>query len=143
MSIPPASGHSLTHHPPPHPGVPLWPEQRAQRWASPPGPPSGSEAVLMDSSFPDVPPSPLSVHDRYSSPVAGSAKRRLFGDEHPSPGVTHGLTLISPAKRLMIGPSSSLKISTPGSPAALAVPLQGRGSFRHGSVPVAHPPSHV
>uniref|UniRef100_A0ABM5G663 Retinoblastoma-like protein 1 isoform X2 n=1 Tax=Pogona vitticeps TaxID=103695 RepID=A0ABM5G663_9SAUR len=27
--------------------------------------------------------SPISVHDRYSSPVAGSAKRRLFGDESP------------------------------------------------------------
>ncbi|TNM89208.1 hypothetical protein fugu_005463 [Takifugu bimaculatus] len=72
----------------------------------------------------DVPPSPLSVHDRYSSPVAGSAKRRLFGDDHPSPGIPHGLTLISPAKRLMIGPSSTLKISAPGSQAALTVPLQ-------------------
>uniref|UniRef100_A0ACB8F659 Retinoblastoma-like protein 1 n=1 Tax=Sphaerodactylus townsendi TaxID=933632 RepID=A0ACB8F659_9SAUR len=27
--------------------------------------------------------SPISVHERYSSPVAGSAKRRLFGDEGP------------------------------------------------------------
>ncbi|XP_060628358.2 retinoblastoma-like protein 1 isoform X3 [Anolis sagrei] len=27
--------------------------------------------------------SPISVHDRYSSPMAGSAKRRLFGDESP------------------------------------------------------------
>lgn len=80
-----------------------------------------------------MPPSPLSVHDRYSSPVAGSAKRRLFGDDHPSAGVTHGLTLISPAKRLMIGPSSTLKISAPGSPAALTLPLQGRGYCRHGS----------
>ncbi|KAG7236860.1 hypothetical protein INR49_000164 [Caranx melampygus] len=32
----------------------------------------------------DVPPSPLSVHDRYSSPAAGSAKRRLFGDDPPA-----------------------------------------------------------
>uniref|UniRef100_A0A672ZM96 Retinoblastoma-like 1 (p107) n=1 Tax=Sphaeramia orbicularis TaxID=375764 RepID=A0A672ZM96_9TELE len=32
----------------------------------------------------DVPPSPLSVHDRYSSPTAGSAKRRLFGDDPPT-----------------------------------------------------------
>uniref|UniRef100_A0A7N6ASM9 Retinoblastoma-like protein 1 n=1 Tax=Anabas testudineus TaxID=64144 RepID=A0A7N6ASM9_ANATE len=31
----------------------------------------------------EVPPSPLSVHDRYSSPAAGSAKRRLFGDDPP------------------------------------------------------------
>lgn len=29
------------------------------------------------------PLSPISVHDRYSSPMAGSAKRRLFGDESP------------------------------------------------------------
>uniref|UniRef100_A0A3Q3J8Y2 Retinoblastoma-like protein 1 n=1 Tax=Monopterus albus TaxID=43700 RepID=A0A3Q3J8Y2_MONAL len=32
----------------------------------------------------NVPPSPLSVHDRYSSPAAGSlVKRRLFGDDPP------------------------------------------------------------
>uniref|UniRef100_A0AAY4EW99 RBL1 protein n=1 Tax=Denticeps clupeoides TaxID=299321 RepID=A0AAY4EW99_9TELE len=29
----------------------------------------------------DVPPSPISLHDRFSSPSAGSAKRRLFGDD--------------------------------------------------------------
>ncbi|XP_035243442.1 retinoblastoma-like protein 1 [Anguilla anguilla] len=33
----------------------------------------------------DVPPSPISLHDRYSSPTAGCAKRRLFGDEPQSP----------------------------------------------------------
>ncbi|KAM3839160.1 retinoblastoma-like protein 1 [Vipera latastei] len=27
--------------------------------------------------------SPISIHDRYNSPMAGSAKRRLFGDENP------------------------------------------------------------
>lgn len=27
--------------------------------------------------------SPISIHDRYNSPMAGSAKRRLFGDESP------------------------------------------------------------
>uniref|UniRef100_A0A8C5AYA7 Retinoblastoma-like 1 (p107) n=1 Tax=Gadus morhua TaxID=8049 RepID=A0A8C5AYA7_GADMO len=32
----------------------------------------------------DIPPSPLSVHDRFSSPAAGSAKRRLFGDDPPA-----------------------------------------------------------
>uniref|UniRef100_A0A8C6UHX7 Retinoblastoma-like 1 (p107) n=1 Tax=Neogobius melanostomus TaxID=47308 RepID=A0A8C6UHX7_9GOBI len=32
------------------------------------------------------PASPLTVHDRYSSPAAGSAKRRLFGDDLPSSG---------------------------------------------------------
>uniref|UniRef100_A0A7N6BFZ3 Retinoblastoma-like 1 (p107) n=1 Tax=Anabas testudineus TaxID=64144 RepID=A0A7N6BFZ3_ANATE len=52
---------------------------------------------------PEVPPSPLSVHDRYSSPAAGSAKRRLFGDDPP--GQTSGLSssmspVSSPAKRL-------------------------------------------
>lgn len=29
------------------------------------------------------PLSPISVHERYSSPTAGSAKRRLFGDDSP------------------------------------------------------------
>lgn len=32
----------------------------------------------------DAPPSPISLHDRFSSPMAGSAKRRLFGDD-PQP----------------------------------------------------------
>ncbi|XP_043944937.1 retinoblastoma-like protein 1 [Protopterus annectens] len=38
-----------------------------------------------------LPLSPISVHDRYSSPAAGSAKRRLFGDESPtaSPRKSH------------------------------------------------------
>uniref|UniRef100_H3CMM7 Retinoblastoma-like protein 1 n=1 Tax=Tetraodon nigroviridis TaxID=99883 RepID=H3CMM7_TETNG len=77
----------------------------------------------------------LSVHERYSSPAAGSAKRPLFGEEHPPPGLAHGLALISPAKRLMIGPSSTLKISAPGSAPALAVPLQGRGPSGAGVAP--------
>uniref|UniRef100_A0A665TNZ1 Retinoblastoma-like protein 1 n=1 Tax=Echeneis naucrates TaxID=173247 RepID=A0A665TNZ1_ECHNA len=61
----------------------------------------------------DVPPSPLSVHDRYSSPTAGSAKRRLFGDDPPaaSPGLNPSLSPVSsPAKRLTFG-SSTLKIA--------------------------------
>ncbi|XP_047669885.1 retinoblastoma-like protein 1 isoform X2 [Tachysurus fulvidraco] len=33
----------------------------------------------------DAPPSPISLHDRFSSPAAGSAKRRLFGDDAQSP----------------------------------------------------------
>ncbi|XP_026860795.2 retinoblastoma-like protein 1 [Electrophorus electricus] len=33
----------------------------------------------------DVPSSPISLEDRYSSPAAGSAKRRLFGDDPQSP----------------------------------------------------------
>uniref|UniRef100_A0A674ATP7 Retinoblastoma-like protein 1 n=1 Tax=Salmo trutta TaxID=8032 RepID=A0A674ATP7_SALTR len=38
----------------------------------------------LSSTRKDIPPSPLSVHDRYSSPAAGSAKRRLFGDDSSS-----------------------------------------------------------
>uniref|UniRef100_A0AAQ5ZP19 Retinoblastoma-like protein 1 n=1 Tax=Amphiprion ocellaris TaxID=80972 RepID=A0AAQ5ZP19_AMPOC len=56
----------------------------------------------------DMPPSPLSVHDRYSSPAAGSAKRRLFGDDPPapSPGLNpSGSPMPSPAKRLTFGSS--------------------------------------
>uniref|UniRef100_A0A8C3AFK9 Retinoblastoma-like protein 1 n=1 Tax=Cyclopterus lumpus TaxID=8103 RepID=A0A8C3AFK9_CYCLU len=46
----------------------------------------------------DVPPSPLSLHDRYSSPAAGSAKRRLFGDDPPAriSGVIPGSPMTSP-----------------------------------------------
>uniref|UniRef100_A0AAX7VVH5 Retinoblastoma-like protein 1 n=1 Tax=Astatotilapia calliptera TaxID=8154 RepID=A0AAX7VVH5_ASTCA len=64
----------------------------------------------------DVPPSPLSVHDRYSSPAAGSAKRRLFGDDPPAPvfrlhteeGQTLKLRrqLVFPAKHLFVGISA-------------------------------------
>lgn len=43
----------------------------------------------------DVPQSPLSLHDRYSSPAAGSAKRRLFGDDAPPQ---------SPVKRISVTP---------------------------------------
>uniref|UniRef100_A0AAX7UC65 Retinoblastoma-like protein 1 n=1 Tax=Astatotilapia calliptera TaxID=8154 RepID=A0AAX7UC65_ASTCA len=59
----------------------------------------------------DVPPSPLSVHDRYSSPAAGSAKRRLFGDDPPapSPGLNAGLSpMSSPAKRQLVFPAKHL-----------------------------------
>ncbi|XP_029007007.1 LOW QUALITY PROTEIN: retinoblastoma-like protein 1 [Betta splendens] len=73
----------------------------------------------------EVPPSPLSVHDRYSSPAAGSAKRRLFGDDPP--GQTSGLSpLSSPAKRLTFTSGSTLKIGGQGTPTTvLSVPLQG------------------
>lgn len=43
----------------------------------------------------DVPQSPISLHDRYSSPAAGSAKRRLFGDDPPAQ---------SPVKRISVTP---------------------------------------
>ncbi|XP_035771026.1 retinoblastoma-like protein 1 [Neolamprologus brichardi] len=77
----------------------------------------------------DVPPSPLSVHDRYSSPAAGSAKRRLFGDDPPapSPGLNAGLSpMSSPAKRLTFGTSSTLKIAGQGTQTTvLSIPLPG------------------
>uniref|UniRef100_A0A673LMH5 Retinoblastoma-like protein 1 n=1 Tax=Sinocyclocheilus rhinocerous TaxID=307959 RepID=A0A673LMH5_9TELE len=50
---------------------------------------------LASSARKDVPQSPISLHDRYSSPAAGSAKRRLFGDD-PSPQ--------SPVKRFSVTP---------------------------------------
>nr|XP_057911502.1 retinoblastoma-like protein 1 isoform X2 [Doryrhamphus excisus] len=76
----------------------------------------------------DVPPSPLSVHDRYSSPAAGSAKRRLFGDDPPAPMSS---PLPSPAKRLTFNTSSTLKIGAQGTQTTvLSIPLQG-GSNEH------------
>lgn len=77
---------------------------------------------------PDVPPSPLSVHDRYSSPAAGSAKRRLFGDDPPSSGATSGVSpMPSPAKRLTFGSSSTLRIGAQNTQTTVfSIPLQGR-----------------
>lgn len=83
----------------------------------------------------DVPPSPLSVHDRYSSPAAGSAKRRLF-DNDPSPSTVTSMStqqLPSPAKRLTFSSGTTLKISSPGTHTLLtmsngqqlSIPLQG------------------
>ncbi|XP_073325090.1 retinoblastoma-like protein 1 [Pagrus major] len=78
----------------------------------------------------DVPPSPLSVHDRYSSPAAGSAKRRLFGDDPPAAGVTLS-PMSSPAKRLTFSSTSTLRIGAQGSPATvLSFPLQGMSNDR-------------
>uniref|UniRef100_A0A3Q2CBU5 Retinoblastoma-like 1 (p107) n=1 Tax=Cyprinodon variegatus TaxID=28743 RepID=A0A3Q2CBU5_CYPVA len=81
-----------------------------------------------------VPPSPLSVHDRYSSPAAGSAKRRLFGDDPPatSAGLSiSGSPLPSPVKRLTFGTSSSVqKTGAPGNQTTvLSIPLQGERTF--------------
>uniref|UniRef100_A0A8P4G9Y5 Retinoblastoma-like protein 1 n=1 Tax=Dicentrarchus labrax TaxID=13489 RepID=A0A8P4G9Y5_DICLA len=68
----------------------------------------------------DVPPSPLSVHDRYSSPAAGSAKRRLFGDDPPTSGVAPSMSpLSSPAKRLTFGSNNTLRIGTQGTQATV------------------------
>ncbi|XP_054472431.1 retinoblastoma-like protein 1 [Anoplopoma fimbria] len=81
----------------------------------------------------DVPPSPLSVHDRYSSPAAGSAKRRLFGDDPPSRslGVIPSSPMTSPAKRLTFGTSSTLRIGAQGAQTTvLSIPLQGGNNDR-------------
>ncbi|XP_070814956.1 retinoblastoma-like protein 1 [Chaetodon trifascialis] len=80
----------------------------------------------------DVPPSPLSVHDRYSSPAAGSAKRRLFGDDPPTSGLPPSASpMSSPAKRLTFGSSSTLKIAGHGAQATvLSIPLQGLSNDR-------------
>ncbi|XP_053101215.1 retinoblastoma-like protein 1 isoform X2 [Hemicordylus capensis] len=54
----------------------------------------------------DIQPlSPISVHDRYSSPMAGSAKRRLFGDESPAEISTE--KNLSEGRKLKIAPMSS------------------------------------
>ncbi|KAL0978861.1 hypothetical protein UPYG_G00176710 [Umbra pygmaea] len=70
----------------------------------------------------DVPPSPLSVHDRYSSPAAGSAKRRLFGDDSG----TQAQQSLSLAKRLTFSSGGTLKIDmTTSNGQQLSIPLQG------------------
>ncbi|XP_072237583.1 retinoblastoma-like protein 1 [Leuresthes tenuis] len=83
----------------------------------------------------EIPPSPLSVHDRYSSPAAGSAKRRLFGDDPPAPPTIQnpsGSPVSSPAKRLTFGSNSgTLKIAAHGTQTSiLSIPLQGISSDR-------------
>ncbi|XP_065501656.1 retinoblastoma-like protein 1 isoform X2 [Caloenas nicobarica] len=55
----------------------------------------------------DVQPlSPISVHERYSSPTAGSAKRRLFGDD--SPKEMQMEKILSEGTKLTIAPASSI-----------------------------------
>ncbi|XP_061544320.1 retinoblastoma-like protein 1 [Phycodurus eques] len=75
----------------------------------------------------EVPPSPLSVHDRYSSPAAGSAKRRLFGDD----ATTATGTVTSPAKRLTLSSAGTLKIGPQGQTTVLSIPLPGGGGGEH------------
>lgn len=59
------------------------------------------------------PLSPISVHERYSSPAAGSAKRRLFGDDPPKDTLMD--KIMAEGTKLKIAPSSvtaeSLSIS--------------------------------
>uniref|UniRef100_A0A8C5QCY5 Retinoblastoma-like protein 1 n=1 Tax=Leptobrachium leishanense TaxID=445787 RepID=A0A8C5QCY5_9ANUR len=61
-----------------------------------------------------LPLSPLSVHDRYSSPAAGSAKRRLFDDSPRDPPdiTTIRITLNPPSERLCLSPDRPITSST-------------------------------
>nr|XP_020030847.1 retinoblastoma-like protein 1 isoform X2 [Castor canadensis] len=52
------------------------------------------------------PLSPISVHERYSSPTAGSAKRRLFGDDAPQEMFMD--KIMTEGTKLKIAPSSSI-----------------------------------
>uniref|UniRef100_A0A671SPC0 Retinoblastoma-like protein 1 n=1 Tax=Sinocyclocheilus anshuiensis TaxID=1608454 RepID=A0A671SPC0_9TELE len=58
---------------------------------------------LGSSARKDFPQSPIYLHDRYSSPAAGSAKRRLFGDDPPPQ---------SPVKRISVTPIKIIPNST-------------------------------
>ncbi|XP_068768342.1 retinoblastoma-like protein 1 isoform X12 [Struthio camelus] len=52
------------------------------------------------------PLSPISVHERYSSPTAGSAKRRLFGDDNPKEMQME--KILTEGTKLTIAPASSI-----------------------------------
>ncbi|XP_006874796.1 PREDICTED: retinoblastoma-like protein 1 [Chrysochloris asiatica] len=52
------------------------------------------------------PLSPISVHERYSSPTAGSAKRRLFGEDPPKEMLVD--KIMTEGTKLKIAPSSSV-----------------------------------
>ncbi|NXP71526.1 RBL1 protein, partial [Ramphastos sulfuratus] len=52
------------------------------------------------------PLSPISVHERYSSPAAGSAKRRLFGDD--SPKETQVEKIFTERTKLSIAPAAGV-----------------------------------
>lgn len=52
------------------------------------------------------PLSPISVHERYSSPTAGSAKRRLFGDDSPKEMQVE--KILTEGTKLTIAPVSSI-----------------------------------
>ncbi|XP_048666927.1 retinoblastoma-like protein 1 isoform X3 [Marmota marmota marmota] len=52
------------------------------------------------------PLSPISVHERYSSPTAGSAKRRLFGEDPPKEMLMD--KILTEGTKLKIAPSSSI-----------------------------------
>lgn len=52
------------------------------------------------------PLSPISVHERYSSPTAGSAKRRLFGDDNLKEMQME--KILTEGTKLTIAPASSV-----------------------------------
>ncbi|KAM6163843.1 retinoblastoma-like protein 1 [Rhynchocyon petersi] len=57
----------------------------------------------------DVQPlSPIPVHERYNSPTAGSAKRRLFGEDPPKELLAD--KIITEGTKLKIAPSSSINV---------------------------------
>ncbi|NP_001084880.1 retinoblastoma-like 1 L homeolog [Xenopus laevis] len=70
------------------------------------------------------PLSPISVHDRYSSPAAGSAKRRLFGDDCPREPAADKITTPDITRiRIAISPSPVKTVYPIGH--AVAIPVQG------------------
>ncbi|XP_018093929.1 retinoblastoma-like protein 1 isoform X3 [Xenopus laevis] len=70
------------------------------------------------------PLSPISVHDRYSSPAAGSAKRRLFGDDCPrEPAADKITTPDITSIRIAISQSSDRTAQPIGQ--TIAIPVQG------------------
>ncbi|KAK2857710.1 hypothetical protein Q7C36_005629 [Tachysurus vachellii] len=67
----------------------------------------------------DAPPSPISLHDRFSSPAAGSAKRRLFGDDaQPQSPVKR--TSVTPLKFI---PSTSTENNNQNSSTATVISM--------------------
>ncbi|KAE8576663.1 hypothetical protein XENTR_v10004275 [Xenopus tropicalis] len=70
------------------------------------------------------PLSPISVHDRYSSPAAGSAKRRLFGDDCPREQTVDKITTPDITRiRIALSPSPDKTAQSIGQ--TIAIPVQG------------------
>ncbi|XP_039239753.1 retinoblastoma-like protein 1 isoform X3 [Pipra filicauda] len=104
------------------------------------------------------PLSPISVHERYSSPAAGSAKRRLFGDD--SPRETQMEKILPKGTKLTIAPASSigaenvsvspgqtvLTMTTTTGPGKVGqkvtIPLHGQPCKVEALAPSCHPPGN-
>nr|XP_010297377.1 PREDICTED: retinoblastoma-like protein 1 [Balearica regulorum gibbericeps] len=96
------------------------------------------------------PLSPISVHERYSSPTAGSAKRRLFGDDSPKEMqvekiLTEGtkLTIAPAAENASVPPGQTVLTMTtaavPGKTAQkVTIPLHGQPCKMEAQAP-CHP----